>query len=96
MYILGPKKDGKIRPLIVRMKSKIEKDDFMSKLWMLKNVKTRFKGMSITHDYSLEEWNMIKKYVEEAKRRSAANEHTCKVRGTPGGGLWLVKITNEA
>ena len=96
MYRLGPKKNGKIRPLMLRMKSKEEKDDFMSNLWMLKKVKTRFKGMSITHDYSLDERNMIKKYVEEAKRRSEANEHTWKVRGTPRGGLWLVKITNQA
>ena len=95
---LGPKKDGKIRPLMLRMKSKEEKDDFMSKLWMLKNVRMKFKGMSITHDYTLEERKMIREYVEEANRRNEAetNEYRWKVRGTPRGGLWLMKITNQA
>ena len=80
------------------MKSKEEKDDFMSKLWMLKNVRMKFKGMSITHDYTLEERKMIREYVEEANRRNKAetNEYRWKVRGTPRGGLWLMKITNQA
>ena len=53
MNILGPKKDGKIRPLMLRMKSKDEKEEFMSKLWMLKNVRTRFKYMSISIYYRI-------------------------------------------
>ena len=98
IYRLGPKKDGKIRPLMLRMKSNDEKKEFMVKLWMLKNVRMRFKGMSITHDYTLEERNMIRKHVQEANRRNEAetNDYRWKVRGTPRGGLWLVKIANQA
>lgn len=95
---LGPKKDGKTRPLMLRMKNKEEKEKFMSKLWMLKNVRTRFKKMSITNDYTLEERNMIKKCVEEAKRRNTSemSEYQWKVRGTPRSGLKLVKIISQA
>ena len=83
---------------MLRMKNKEEKEEFMSKLWMLKNVRSRFKNMSITNDYTLEERNMIKKFVEEAKRRNTieTNENRWKVRGTPRGGLRLVKMISQA
>ena len=96
MNRLGLKKDGKIRPLMLRMNNIDEKEEFMSKLWMLNEVRMRFKGMSITNDYTLEERMMIKKFVEEANRRNEieTSENRWKVRGTPSGGLRLVKITN--
>ena len=95
---LGPKRDGKTRPLMVRMRNKEEKEQFMSKLWMLKNARRRFKRMSITNDYTLEERYMIKKYVEEAKIRNTTerNEYQWKVRGTPKEGLKLVRIMRQA
>ena len=94
---LGEKNNVKTRPLILFMKNKVEKEEFMSKLWMLKNVKTRFKNMSITNDYTLEERNLIKKWVDEANRRNTTgtNEYQWKVRGTPRDGLRLVKIMNH-
>ena len=75
--------------MMVRMTNKEEKEQFMSKLWMLKNARTRFKSMSITNDYTLEERDMIRKYVGEAKRRNTTetNEYQWKVRGTPKEGL---------
>ena len=48
------------------MKTKDDKENFMSKLWMLKNARKRFGNISITNDYTLEERNFIKKWVEEA------------------------------
>ena len=95
---LGPKRDGKTRPLMVRMKNKEEKEKFMSKLWMLKNSRTRFKSMSITNDYTIEERHMIRKCVEEAKRRNTTemSEYQWKVRGTPKEGLKLVRIMRQA
>ncbi len=97
MMRLGPKNNDKTRPLMLHMKNKDEKEEFMSKLWMLKNGRTRFKNMSITNDYTLEERNLIKKWVNEANRRNTTetNDYQWKVRGTPKEGLRLVKIMNQ-
>ena len=69
----------------------------MSKLWMLKNAGAQFGNISITHDYTLEERNLIRKWVAEAKRRNThgTNEYQWKVRGTPRTGLKLVKIMSQ-
>ena len=85
MYRLGAKQEDKIRPLMVCLQSKEEKGDFMSKLWKLKYARDKFKRISITHDYTLEERKTIKEWVKEAKRRNMnENEgYTWKVRGTP-------------
>ena len=94
---LGQRNNDKARPLMLHMKNKEEKEELMSKLWMLKNVRTRFGNISITHEYTLEERNLIKKCVEDAKRRNThrANEYRWKVRGTPRTRLRLVKIMNQ-
>ena len=94
---LGQQRDDKTRPLMLLMKTGDEKKKFMSKLWMLKNVRTRFGNISITHDYTLEERNLIKKWVEEAERRNKHGTNECRwrVRGTPRTGLRLVQITSQ-
>ena len=97
MIRLGTKNNDKSRPLMLRMKNKDEKEEFMSKLWMLKNVRTWSKNISITNDYTLEERRLMKKWVEEANKRNTigTNEYRWKVRGTPREGLRLVKIMNQ-
>ena len=97
MMRLGSKNDEKIRPMMLRMKNKNEKEEFMSKLWILKNAKTRIGNISITNDYTQEERYLIKKWVNEATRRNAngTNGYRWKVRGTPREGLRLVKIMNQ-
>ena len=94
---LGQRRDDKIRPLMLTMKNKDDKENFMSKLWMLKNVRQRLGNISITHDYTLEERSLIKKWVEEAERRNQqeTNEYRWKVRGTPRTGLRLIQIKRQ-
>lgn len=94
---LGQKNKDKIRPLLINMTNTDEKEEFMSKLWMLKNVRSRFGNISIAHDLTLEERNLIKKWVEEAERRNMqeTNEYRWRVRGTPRTGMRLVKIMKE-
>ena len=77
--------------------NKNEKEEFMSKLWMLKNAKTRFGNISITNDYTQEELHLIKEWVNEATRRNAngTNGYRWKVRGTPMKGLRIVQIMNQ-
>ena len=97
MFRLGPKKAYKNRPILLRMHSTREKEEFMSKLWMLKNVKMKFKNLSVTNDYSLDERKMIKKYVEEANKRNTTGTkgYLWKVRGTPKEGMRIIKIAKQ-
>ena len=66
-YRLGSKRPDANRPIMLRMRTISEKEEFMSKLWMLGQLK---KKLSITHDYTIDERKVIKEYVEEAKKRN--------------------------
>ena len=92
---LGSKKVDKIRPILLRMESSQQKEELMSKLWMLKNLKQ--KNLSITNDYTLNERHIIKKYVEEANARNTngTKDYIWKVRGTPKEGMRLIKIAKQ-
>ena len=94
---LGQKINDRIRPLMLQMKNGNEKEEFLSKLWMLKNARIRFGKISITHDYTKEERDLIKKWVEEGKRRNIGgrSEYRWRVRGTPRTGLRLEKILSQ-
>ena len=94
---LGVEKADKDRPILLRMQSTREKEEFMSKLWMLKNVKMKFNKLSITNDYTLDERKMIKKCVEEANKRNMTGTigYTWKVRGTPKEGMRIIKIAKQ-
>ena len=92
IYRLGAKQEDKKRPLMVRMHSKEDKDDFMSQLWKLKHVRDKFEKISITHDYTLEERKKIKEWVEEANRRNMNEKerYKWKVRGTPKTAMRMI------
>ena len=96
LFRLGVKNPVKARPIMLRMKSKTDKQELMAKLWMLKDAKTTFKHLSITDDYTVEERKTIKAYVEESRKRNNARPKgfRWKVRGTPRQGMRLVKIAN--
>lgn len=97
MYRLGPKKTNTTRPLLLRMKTIEEKDEFMSRLWMLKNLKMKYGKMSITNDHTLEERRMIKEHVQEANKRNTeeSKEFKWKVRGSPKDGLKIIRIRTK-
>ena len=97
LFRLGVKNAGKARPIMLRMKSVIDKQELMAKLWMLKDAKTTFKHLSITDDYTVEERKTIKAYVEESRKRNNTRPmgFKWKVRGTPRQGLKLVKIYED-
>ena len=59
MFRLGTKSTNKIRPIMLRMKTISDKEEFMSKLWMLKHAKMQYRKLSITHDYTQEERMVI-------------------------------------
>ena len=102
-YRLGMKEEGKKRPLLVKLPSKIERDNVMSNMWRLKNSMNANERVSVTYDCTLEERRKIKEYVDEAKRRNttAKNDndrkdvYAWKVRGTPKTKLRIVKIRQQ-
>lgn len=71
----------------------------MSKLTNLKNAENKYKNLSITEDYTMEEQEEIKKWVEKAKERNQEEEKTSqyvwRVRGSPKNGLRLTKLLKK-
>ena len=66
----------------------------MSSLWRLKNGPEKFRKISITDDYTQEERREIKRWVDEAKRRTQEIDdgYVWKVRGSPRSKLRLVNM----
>ena len=102
-YRLGKKEEGKRRPLMVCLQSKMESNSVMSNMWRLGNLRNMNERVSVTYDYTLEERRLIKEFVEEAKRRNmnAGNDndrnegYAWRVRGTPKTKLRIVKIRQQ-
>ena len=69
----------------------------MSSFWMLKNGPEKFRRINITEDYTQEERQEIKRWVDEAKRRTQVVDdgYIWKVRGSPRSKLRLVSMINR-
>ena len=91
---LGSKLPDKIRPIRVTMKSHERKRTLMSSLWRLKHGPVKFRRISITEDYTQEERQEIKRWVEEAKQRTQEGQdgYVWKVRGSPRSQLRLARM----
>ena len=90
---LGRKTTDRTRPIRLRMETHKEKGNFMSMLGKLKYGPEVFRKISITDDYTQEERNEIRQWVEEAKKRTKSGEGCIwKVRGSPTNGLRLIKM----
>jgi hypothetical protein len=73
------------RPLLVQFESKMTKNYLMNHLYGLR--KSTFKGISISHDMTLDEREQCKKMVQEAKSKESSDssgEWIYRVRGLPG------------
>ena len=93
---LGKRNDNNTRPVKLVMNSSAEKIQLMSRLCNLKNANEIYRKLSIRDDYTIEEREEIREWVNKAEQRNE-NENTqayvWKVRGSPKNGLRLVKIT---
>ena len=97
---LGSKKEDRPRPMKIVMKSKSNKSEFMSKLWKLKYADAVYKKIRVTEDYTWEERQEVRRWVNMANERndSENNEdegttnYVWKARGSPRTGMRLVKI----
>ena len=94
---LGSPDNNKCRPLRVTMNTDDEKDLVMARLPNLKNAEDNLKKVSVTDDYTADERNEIKIWVEKAKKRNEdeTGDVIWKVRGTPKNGLRLAKFTKR-
>ena len=88
-----PKKD-KVRPVKVVFENSFDKRKFMSNLYLLKDAEQKFKAVSISHDLTDLEREVVKTLLEEAtvkNQQDASKNHVWKVRGTPGN-MKLVQL----
>lgn len=85
---------NKIRPLKIKFNSPEEKAQMMSRLSNLKKAEAKFKKISITDDYTIEERQEIKRFVDEAKRRNSTEEGNFywRTRGSQKTGLELRRV----
>ena len=91
---LGSKSTDRIRPVKITLESSEKKSEFMSKLWKLKYGSEKFQKISITEDFTQDERNEIKLWVEEAKQRTRKEDkYIWKVRGSPRTKISLVKMS---
>ena len=79
------------------MKTECEKDSLLSRLPNLKNADDQFKKISVTDDYTIEEREEIKTWVEKAKEKTLNEDGNFiwKARGTPKNGMRLAKIARR-
>ena len=85
------------RPLKVRFNSEQEKINVMNRLSNLKKADEKFKKISITDDYTMQEREEIQRFVAEAKRKNVDETGTFfwRVRGSPKTGLELRKVPKK-
>ena len=95
---LGNFDPNKTRPLQLKMSSEAEKEHIMSRLPNLKNAEDRFRIVSVAEDYTVEEINKIKKYVEKEKEqnRNETRDIIWKVSGTPKNGLEIKQFPKRS
>ena len=93
---LGAPNDRKMRPLKIEMKTVKEQDEVMGNLRKLKGTEFQFGKISITHDYTTKERDVIISFDERAKEKSRDDpEYVYKVRGDPKNGLTLTKVARD-
>ena len=91
---LGKPTPGKHRPVKLTMSSANDKETIMTNLKNLKGADAVYHKLSIRDDYTIQEREMVRKFVNDANEKNKADNTTeWKVRGTPKNGLRVVRIT---
>ncbi|ESO10125.1 hypothetical protein HELRODRAFT_167983 [Helobdella robusta] len=91
-YRLGKRSDN-VRPLLVRLKSKVLKNLIMESLNNLKNLDDDLKGIGIGHDMTKDQRIKCRELMNLAREKEAADKEdfVYKVRGEPGN-LRIIRI----
>ena len=79
------------------MNKEEEKNLIMARLSNLKNAEESIKKVSVTDDYTVDERNEIRAWVEKAKKKNEdeTDDVVWKVRGTPKNGLRLARFAKQ-
>ena len=85
------------RPIKVRFVNEKEKSKVMSHLSNLKKAEEKFRQISITDDFTMEERKEIKRFVDEAKSKNETEQGNFfwRVRGSPKTGLQLRRVQKK-
>ena len=91
IYRLGKSEGSNVRPIKLVMNSEQEKLELMMRF---KPIATQYERIFIRDDYSTEEREQIRRYVDEARKRNRddESEYRWKVKGCPRKQLFLQKI----
>ena len=93
------KSSNKDRPIKMIMNNEEEKNNIMFNLRKLKDAEEKFKKLRITDDYTIEEREEIRKWVQKARLKTSEEVENSRyvwcVRGSPKNGLRLVKVTRK-
>ena len=94
---LGKAETSKIRPLRIKLANENEKEKVMSRLSNLKDAEPRFKQVSITPDFTQEEREIIRSWVDKAKEknRTENGNFVWRTRGSPKNGMRLVRFAKQ-
>ena len=93
---LGKPNEKKMRPVKLVMENEDEKDTIMSRLANLRTADDIYRKLSIREDYTIEERELIRSYVAQAKKQNEKDNTTeWKVRGTPKNGLVVRRIKSR-
>ena len=81
----------------MKLETENEKETVMARLSNLKNAEDRFKKISVTDDYTVEERQEIRNWIEKAKvkNQSESGNFIWKARGSPKNGMRLVKFAKQ-
>ena len=93
---IGTKVEGRNRPIKVIFKSSDEKHKVLSNLKNLKG-KELYKTISVTHDYTFNEREMLDDFLRQAKEKNELDtmedkDYKWKVWGSPKNRLFLKKV----
>ena len=86
----NPTNDQSKRPMKLVMLNEEDKDRILENLKTLKGNET-YKGISVTDDHTIQERNLIKQWVDKAKRANEEepddSKYVWEIRGTPKNGI---------
>ena len=81
---LGKKEPNQNRPLLVALPTIMDKREFMTSLYKLKNASEGFNSLSITHDLTKEERHNLVREAKRKQKEETSNTREFRIRFRPG------------
>ena len=93
---LGRPNETNRRTIKIVMKSKTDQENIMANLRKLKGTEEEFGKIRVTHDYTNNERDLIRRTIKVAEEKSEGNtEQVYRVSGDPKNGLRLVSFLRK-